>query len=224
MRRTEWALLGILLAAAPAQAIPGQGGTRQSGQPRVTPSALIAPKLLARYFVGVRPDGATSASRTLQIKSKGAYVGPVTVVVQRVTSPSVPVATKSGNVGNGAGVSVELPANPATTPSCCLTGEHHYQVSIYAASSVSAVDPITASVQTSGDLQVCRGPGETWFNPAHDYPNGVPPGPGAAGAPPAYQKCLDANQGATPVSRPGQDPWPDPDPGLATDPSLSTCR
>jgi hypothetical protein len=211
------ACLALVLAATPAIA-----------QRRPVPQRAItvAPKLLARYFVAVRPDGVLAATRVVRVKSKGAFSGKVTVVARRVTDPATVVAQATGSIGGRATLALTLPANGTGTPPYCITGEHHYQVSVWSGDA-PASEALTLQVAPSSAVQACRGSRTAWFAPAGSYPGGVAPGPGPSGAPPAYQVCLDyeAKVKAQPsVFRPGEDPWPDPDPGVAVNPDLNACR
>ncbi len=228
MRR--FVLLGLLAAtpamATPSRPAPATGRSERRAPPPQPIAVTVAPKLLARYFVAVRPDASLAATRTLRFKSKGSYSGKVTVVARRVTAPTSVVTQTNGTVGGRSSVSLTLPVNGSGTPPYCITGEHHYQVSVW--SGTPPVDePLTLQVASSSLVQACRGNRSVWFAPPVNYPGGAAPGPGPAGAPPAYQTCLDweAKVKAQPGTyRPGEDPWPDPDPGIAVNPDLNACR
>jgi hypothetical protein len=221
----KFALIG-LLAASTAHASPGAPLPDEELQVAIQPQALkLTPKLLARYYVAVRPDAVLSGSRAFRVKSKGLFTGKVTVVVRRVTEPGLVVARVSGTLRGTSTVGVALPLNGSNTPPYCLTGENHYQISVWSGDA-PLFEGLTQSVAPSSLVQACRGTRTAWFNPVDNYPGGVAPGAGAAGAPQAFRDCLDHEAAVFIDStlRPGEDPWPDPDPGIAVNPDWDACR
>ncbi len=219
MRR--FALVAALAgAAAPAAASPGLPGA----SPQIQAIMVPGPKLLARYFVAVRPD-ASATGRVFRVRSKSFSNQKVTVIVRRVTNPGVVVAKTTGTINLVSQLSVTLPLNGGNTPVYCLTGEHHYQVSVWSGDG-PALEALTLTTVPNTSLVACRGTRTAWFDPPGSYPNNVAPGAGAAGAPQAFTDCLEheAAVAFNPMLRPGEDPWPDPDPGIAVNPDLNTCR